>query len=386
MRIAFVHPSLTVLGGAEYAAVWLCNELGTRGHRISLFVSQYLDELFGRREEQAFSVEEISGPGYGRSSPTSTLALARKLDRRLNEFDLVVAHNWPAYVWVALAKFLDRNHPPTIWYCEEPKRALYASICYRPEFRVRSLSLRTRGERHLLRLLDKAVVRSFDLVLTNSNFTAEWIRRIFGSALEPKPCPLGVPIPPQIRREKTEECHVLTVSRLYPVKNVGTVLKAVRILTTRYGLTNLKYTIAGDGPELPRLKALSETLGLNKFVIFRGAINNRSMWSLYQQSTIFVSLPYDEPFGLTFVEAAANGVPSIAPDHGGPSEVVVDGKTGLLVDASSPDGIAAGMARLIQEPSYAGQMGESAYRRYLEHYTLEKFADRFEKAIDVIAT
>jgi len=326
MRIAFVHPSLTVIGGAEYVTVWLCNELARRGHKISLFVSRYLDELFGRREDQAFSVEEISGPGYGDSSILSVLAQASRLARRSGEFDVMVAHNWPAYPWVAVASFLNKGHPPTIWYCEEPQRALYAEICYRPEFRARNLPFKTRTEHAFLRLLDKALVRSFDRVLTNSTFTAGWIERIFGDSVEPKPCPLGLPLSSQKHSERNEGHRILTVSRLYPVKNVSTVLKAIQILATSFGLTGLEYTIVGDGPDLDRLRAVTTALGLTKVVTFRGSVSRESIWSLYGQSTIFVSLPYDEPFGLTFLEAAANGIPSVAPDHGGPSEVVLDGK------------------------------------------------------------
>jgi len=385
MRIAFVHPSLTAIGGAEYVTVWLCNELARRGHKISLFVSRYVDELFGRREKQSFSVEEISGPGYGDTSILSVLAQASRLARRSSEFDVMVAHNWPAYPWVAVASFLNKNHPPTIWYCEEPQRALYADICYRPEFRARDLPFRTRAVHAFLRLVDKTLVRSFDLILTNSAFTAGWIDRIFGDSIAAKPCPLGLPLSSQTQDKRIEGKRILTVSRLYPVKNVSTILKAIQILATRFGLTGLEYTIVGDGPDLDRLREATTALGLTKIVTFRGSVSRDSIWSLYEQSTIFVSLPYDEPFGLTFIEAAASGTPSVAPDHGGPSEVVLNGKTGLLADAGSPDAIAACIAGLLQEPALAKKMGESARDHYLEHYTLEKFADRFEQAIDGIA-
>lgn len=385
MRIAFVHPSLAVIGGAEYVTVWLCNELAKRGHKISLFVSRYLDELFGKREEQSFSVEEISGPGYGDTSILSVMAQARRLARRSSEFDVMVAHNWPAYPWVAVANFLNKGHPPTIWYCEEPQRALYADICYRAEFRARNLPFKTRAEHSFLRLLDKTLVQSFDLVLTNSTFTTGWIERIFGDRVEPKPCPLGLPPSSQTHSERIEGPRILTVSRLYPVKNISTILEAIRILATRFGLTGVKYTIVGDGPELDRLRGVATALGLTKVVTFRGLVSRDSVWSLYSESTIFVSLPYDEPFGLTFLEAAANHIPSVAPDHGGPSEIVLDGKTGLLTDADSPEAIAACMARLLQDPSLAKELGDSAYRHYREYYTLEKFADRFERALTGIA-
>lgn len=384
MRIAFVHPAVATIGGAEYVAVWLCSELGRRGHTVTLFTSRYSDKLFGAREGQAFSIEETSGLGYENVSAASIFAQGRQLARRSTNFDLIVAHNWPAYPSVALARFLNKSSPSTIWYCEEPQRALYSHVCYRPEFRTSDLTLKTRAERSFLRLVDRTVVRSFDLILANSRFTAGWLEQIFGAGLELRPCPLGVPSPIEGRRERVQGRRILTVSRLYPVKNVATVLRAVKLLVAHHGMTDVNYTIVGDGPELDRLRALADSLGLGRVVAFLGLTEKESVWSLYQQSTVFVSVPYDEPFGLTFVEAAANGVASIAPDHGGPAELVVDGKTGLLVDPSDPDAIADCMAQMVQDSSLARKMGELAFRRYSEHYTIEKFADRFERALGTV--
>jgi phosphatidylinositol alpha-1,6-mannosyltransferase len=59
----------------------------------------------------------------------------------------------------------------------------------------------------------------------------------------------------------------------------------------------------------------------------------------------------DEGFGLVFLEANAMGVPVLGGRAGGVPEVVLDGETGLLVDGTDPDAVAAGLLRLLTEPA-----------------------------------
>ena len=73
---------------------------------------------------------------------------------------------------------------------------------------------------------------------------------------------------------------------------------------------------------------------------------------------------------LTLLEAAAIGLPTVATDVGGNSEVVQHERTGLLVPSDSEVALADALARLLQDPAERSHMGAVGRAFYLEHYTL----------------
>jgi len=92
-----------------------------------------------------------------------------------------------------------------------------------------------------------------------------------------------------------------------------------------------------------------------------------------------------EPFGLSVVEAMLMGVPVLAHRLGGPSETIIDGKTGWLVDDSSSDAWYEALVRVFADRKKWTDFGESARKRALAEYTLEQELDRWTKQIDGIA-
>jgi len=87
----------------------------------------------------------------------------------------------------------------------------------------------------------------------------------------------------------------------------------------------------------------------------------------------------EEPFGLVPIEAMAHGRPVVASCRGGTRETVVHGETGLLVDTLDPVAMADAMLALWNDPPRCGRLGAAGRERYLEHFTLEHFVERFEK-------
>jgi glycosyltransferase involved in cell wall biosynthesis len=144
------------------------------------------------------------------------------------------------------------------------------------------------------------------------------------------------------------------VARLYPVKGVAIVLHAVRALRLRG--VDAELQIAGAGPELERLQALSRALGLADQVRFRGAV--RDMEPFYRGIDCLVHAPLTEAFGLVVLEAAALGCPVIAVAIDGLPEAVASGVSGYCVAPTLPlaeyaalGGGAAGLPALVYDPS-----------------------------------
>ena len=79
-----------------------------------------------------------------------------------------------------------------------------------------------------------------------------------------------------------------------------------------------------------------------------------------------------EPFGLVLIEAMSLGRPVVATRAGGPSEIVEDGLTGLLVAPAEPPALAEAIIRLLQDESLRLAMGRRGFERFTEKYTLER--------------
>jgi glycosyltransferase involved in cell wall biosynthesis len=106
-------------------------------------------------------------------------------------------------------------------------------------------------------------------------------------------------------------------------------------------------------------------------------IKDTSVVDLLNQAMMFVYAPRLEPFGLAPLEANACGIPVVAVAEGGVRETIVDGFNGLLVE-NDPQVMAAVIQRLIENPTYACQLGQNGRRLVEERWSLKAAMDRLE--------
>jgi glycosyltransferase involved in cell wall biosynthesis len=154
------------------------------------------------------------------------------------------------------------------------------------------------------------------------------------------------PRPTFVSRAPTEpgdEPYFLFVGNVEPRKNVETVVRALRILRQR-GI-DLPLVVAGrPGSAYPQVCALVHELGLENLVRFTGYVSDDHLRALYAGCTALVHPALYEGFGLTPLEAMAQGVPAIVADTSSLPEVV--GDAALLVDPSHPEAWADAMAQV----------------------------------------
>ena len=99
--------------------------------------------------------------------------------------------------------------------------------------------------------------------------------------------------------------------------------------------------------------------------LFLGERRGDELADIYASLDVFVhSGPY-ETFGQTLQEAAASGLPVIAPAAGGPLDLVADGTTGFLVPPSDADALTAAVARLAADPDRRAKFGQAGRRKVL---------------------
>ncbi|MCU1453441.1 MAG: putative glycosyltransferase [Acidimicrobiales bacterium] len=152
-----------------------------------------------------------------------------------------------------------------------------------------------------------------------------------------------------------EARHLFTASRLDGPKRLDLLIEAYRRVPG-----HLPLLIAGTGPEEPRLRTLAAG---DERVQLLGFVPDGALLDLYADALAVPFVPLDEDLGLVTLEAFGCATPVVTcRDSGGPTELVVDGVTGLLAEPT-PESLGKALTRLVRDPALARQLGRAGNRR-----------------------
>ncbi len=176
----------------------------------------------------------------------------------------------------------------------------------------------------------------------------------FPRGLRPRVLPLPTDLP--LGRPATAPGdHLFTASRLDGPKRLALVVDAMARVRSP-----VRLLIAGTGPLESELTARAAD---DPRIEFLGFVPDDELVAHYRQAIAVPFVPFDEDQGLITVEAASQGTPVITcTDSGGPTEFVVDGVNGLVVDPTA-DQLARAIDRVVADPVWARRMGRAAHRR-----------------------
>jgi len=135
--------------------------------------------------------------------------------------------------------------------------------------------------------------------------------------------------------------------------------KRVELLGRVAALPGVRLVIVGSGPaDAAARRAMPAA-------VFLGQRHGEELASIYASLDVFVHSGPHETFGQTLQEAAASGLPVVAPAAGGPLDLVGHGVTGFLVPPGDPDALAETVARLAADPGLRAEQGRAARQRVL---------------------
>jgi phosphatidylinositol alpha 1,6-mannosyltransferase len=135
--------------------------------------------------------------------------------------------------------------------------------------------------------------------------------------------------------------------------------KRVDLLAALAGLPGVRLAVTGGGPMEEDLRTALPT------ATFLGMRHGEDLARIYASLDVFVHTGPFETFGQTVQEAAASGLPVVAPAAGGPLDLVADGATGYLVTPGDPAALAAAVSRLAADPPLRARFSAAARRQVL---------------------
>jgi glycosyltransferase involved in cell wall biosynthesis len=354
--------------------------LQARGYPVVIVTGQADSEIVGERK---LEIVELGGPLP--SDPRHWLGLAglerrvfAALDRIRHKILFPQVH--PANYW-AFAYKAARPWVPCVWMCHEPSAFVHSWS------NIRSLQgpmrLATMAVNPALQVIDRLLVAQADYIIANSRFTAANVRRIYGHEVNAIAYPPVDPTAfsgPSVQRD----C-ILSLGRLTRFKRVDLAIQGYALARRELGDALPTFIIAGTGPELPALRALVAASGLAHHVCFAGEVNDEEKRALYARALLFVATAAGEPFGMVCTEAMAAGAPMLVPDHGGPSEIMVDGQTGALYRSCDAGHLARKLVSLLSNPAGLDRLSAGARLRAQTSYSTERTIDSLDEALRGVA-
>lgn len=218
-------------------------------------------------------------------------------------------------------------------------------------------------------------------VAEHGRVPATRIERVY-YGLDPAPFEAAVAAPPEqraaLRAElglRSDDVVFVCVARFAPQKAHDVLLRAT-LAARREAGDGLRLLLVGDDPfgdGRARAEALAGELGLGDGVVFAGI--RRDVPAILAACDAFVMASLWEGLGLVFLEAMAAGLPVLATRVSAIPEVIVEGRTGLLVPPGEDGPLAAGMVRLAANPDLRASLGASGRARVRESFGLDRMVE-----------
>lgn len=173
-------------------------------------------------------------------------------------------------------------------------------------------------------------------------------------------------------RKPSDKIVIGIAKSLRPKYGIEILIRAFNDLIAKH--KNIYLKIVGKGTNEMEYKKLIKDLNIEDSVEFLGFIEHSKLPALFAGFDIFVmpSVVEDESFGVAAVEASATGLPVVATDVGGVSEVVKDNVTGYLIEKKNVEKLAAAIEKLILDPQLRLNMGKAGRDYVVQRYNWEE--------------
>jgi glycosyltransferase involved in cell wall biosynthesis len=373
MKILCYYPWIYLKSGIERTLI----QYAIRSRHQIVFATNLFVPDATFPEFSQFRVIQLPGKVSVRRALAPVAAAAFKIAlTRLQEFDhdLLLVHN------DGLADFiLFRNHQkPAVCFCHTPLRIAYDSQYisqYCQGKQGRRLIVGIMGKIH--KWIDRKAWRHYDYVFFNSQEVRR--RCIEGGLATDRSSILHPGIDQSTCIGSTvREPFFLYGGRIMWTKNVESAILGFQTAKEQQFIL----VIAGmvDEKSVTYLSTLKRIAGNDVNISFVESPSDEKLHDLYRRCFAVIFPAYNEDWGLVPLEAMSFGKVVISSDTGGPTESMIDGKTGWLV-RPNPEGIAAGIKYCVDHENLLDEMSIACVTRARE-FTWDKFSEKMDDSLD----
>lgn len=350
MKILQVINRCSVANGAAMVIQSMVPTLIASGHQVDILgLVDVTPSCADRFVEMGCGYRVLMNEGKSLYSPS----LLCKLARVMKDYDVVHAHLFPSFYWVALVKV----------FCGYKGKLVFTEH-----------STQNNRQKTIFRLIERFIYRRYDNIVAISDAVAlnlnAHLKRDYGvtvinNGIDIVSFELQEPASRQELGVPTDAVMLTQVARFGPEKDQMTVLRVLKDLPQSYHAV-----FVGGGSLLERHREAAAELGISDRVHFLGI--RRDVAAILKASDIVVMSSHFEGFGLTAVEGMAAGKPVVASDVPGLREVV-KGAGILFNDEKS---LAESVVALSTDNILYEETVEKCRERALE-YSAEKMADKY---------
>ena len=297
-KIVIIHPYLNCHGGAERKVIHLRNYLKKEGNIVDIFTFDFSKEsTFYEYLNDTSNIYELKG------NYIYKLIKIIKVCRR-EKYDICICSNYPAHFYGYVIKKLS-TIKSILWICNEIHSKLNP-----PKTLVKKI----------FTIIEKKIIKNFDNIITNSKNTHNQVLKYFhkkSTIIYP-----GVNMNTIGRVKDEQKKYFFCLSRATYDKNIIFLEKIIK---------NSSHNIifVGSGPMSSYLEDLERSY--NNFEYYKNVGDNEKN-RLFSNADLFLFLPLNEPFGVTIIESLNLGTPVISFNSGGPKEIIINKKNGILCD------------------------------------------------------
>lgn len=183
---------------------------------------------------------------------------------------------------------------------------------------------------------------------------------------------------------KSDQLVMINLGRLGTEKNTDELIRYFAIARKRHG--NLLFLIVGDGPAKTQLESLAQVLGISEYVIFTGMVKPSQVHEYYQLGDVFVCASTSETQGLTYTEAAANGLPLLCRRDECLHNVIRQGANGY--EYATESDFLAYLEQIISDPVWreaAGRQSRSIAATFDKRCFGQAVETQYKEVLDYIS-
>lgn len=389
------------IGGYELACRDVVDGLRSRGHDIKVLTSTY---GLSKPQSDGFIYRWLRhNLGRIRKSHLQHVSLLRRewtnqraFRRLVRRFRPEVLYMWnPVHISMSLLAYAQEIGLPVCYFVGDEWLVRFSARSD-PWFKL----CNRKGNKFLSRIAKPFVMQlvsgcgllSHDLSVnfTHVQFASNYLKtvslRALGDISDPRVIYNGIVVE-RFRREKARDVscpRLVYVGRIAPEKGVHTAIEAVRVLRDEHGYI-VTLDIVGEALDMEYLRILNEMIqqaSLQHTVHFRGFIARECLPDVYAEHDILIfPSVWEEPLGMTPLEAMCSGLVVVATGTGGSSEFLQDGVNALLFTRENAHECAGHIRRLLEDRRLLEAIRQAGRRTVNDRFQIQLMIDNVERAL-----